>query len=60
MAQQLKDLALSLHWLRLLLWHRFDPWPGTFHMPCVWPKKNELKKYIIRSSRRGSVVNESN
>lgn len=23
-----KGLALSLQWLGLLLWHRFNPWPG--------------------------------
>ena len=33
-----KDPALSLLCLRLLLWHGFDPWPGNFHMPQVWPK----------------------
>ena len=27
MVQQVKDLVLSLLWLRLLLWHRFDSWP---------------------------------
>lgn len=27
--QELKDPVLSLHWLGPLLWHRFDPWPGT-------------------------------
>ena len=32
-AQQFKDLALSLLWLRLLLWCRFDPWPGNFYNP---------------------------
>ena len=26
-----KDLALSLLWLELLLWHRFDPWLRNFH-----------------------------
>ena len=31
MAQQVKDLTLSLLRLRLLLWHRFAPWPGNFH-----------------------------
>ena len=31
--QWLKDLALSL------LWHRFDPWPGNFHVLWAWPKK---------------------
>ena len=32
-AQQVKDQALSLLWLRSQLWHRFDPWPRNFHMP---------------------------
>ena len=31
--QQVKDPALSLKWLGLLLWHGFDPWSGNFHMP---------------------------
>ena len=30
-AQWVKDLAS-------LLWHRFDPRPGNFHMLKVWPK----------------------
>ena len=29
-AQQVKDLALSLQWLGLLLWCEFNPWPGAF------------------------------
>ena len=33
MIQWVKDLALSL------LWHRFDPWPGNFHVPQREPKK---------------------
>ena len=28
--QQVKDPALSLQWLGLLLWLRFNPWPGNF------------------------------
>ena len=33
MAQWVK--SLSLLWLWLLLWHKFefDPWPGNFYMP---------------------------
>ena len=31
-AQQVKDPALSLLWLRSLLWCRFDPWAGKFSM----------------------------
>ena len=27
MVQQVKDLVLSLLWLRSLLWHEFNPWP---------------------------------
>ena len=32
MAEQVKDPALSLQWLR------FDPWPGNFLMPQVRPE----------------------
>ena len=39
MAQQVKDQALSLQWLGLLPWLRFDSWPGNFHMPQAQPKK---------------------
>ena len=35
MGQQVKNPSLSL------LWHRFSPWPGNFHMPWSWPKKSE-------------------
>ena len=46
-AQQIKDLVLSLLWLRSLLWHRFDPWPRKFCMLWVWPKTNKkLPQYI--------------
>ena len=37
--QQVKDPVLPLLWLRSLLWHRFDPWPGNFCMPQAQPKK---------------------
>ena len=40
MVQWVKDLALSLQQLELLLWCRFNPWP----MPQVWPKKKKKKK----------------
>ena len=32
-APWVKDLVLSLQWLR------FDPWPGNFCVPWVWPPK---------------------
>ena len=39
--QWVKDPALSL------LWRGFDPWPGNFLMPWVWPKKKKNKyRYI--------------
>ena len=28
--QWVKDSALSLQWLGMLLWWGFDPWPGNF------------------------------
>ena len=37
--QWVKDPTLSLLWLWLLLWHRFDLWPGNFHIPRAQPKK---------------------
>ena len=43
MAQWVKDLVLSLMWLWLLLWHRFNPCPGNLHMPWAWPKKRKEK-----------------
>ena len=47
MAQQVKDPAMSLQQLRLLLWFGFDPWPGNFHMPWVQPKTNKQKKWSL-------------
>ena len=39
MVQWVKDPALSLQQLRLLLWLGFDPWPRNFHRLRMWPKK---------------------
>ena len=44
MAQQVKDPALSLLWLRSLLWREFDPWPLNFHVPQVRLKKKFFLK----------------
>ena len=54
MAQQVKDPTLSLQWLRLLLWLRFDPWPGNFHM--LRSSQKYIFVYIFRelSLLRGS------
>ena len=40
-AQRVRDLAFSLQWFGLLLWHRFGPWLGNVHKPQVWPKKKK-------------------
>ena len=42
--QWVKDPALPLPWLGLLLWWGFSPWPGNFHMLQACPPKN---KYLI-------------
>lgn len=38
MVHQVKDLAVSLLWLRLL-WLGFRPWPWNFHLLWAQPKK---------------------
>ena len=43
-AQWVKDPVLSLLWLGLILWCRFNAWPRNFHMPWVQPKKLKKKK----------------
>ena len=40
-AQQVKDLVLSLQHLGLLLWCVFDLWPRNIHRPWAQPKKEE-------------------
>ena len=42
MVHLVKELALSLLWLRLLLWHRFDPWTQNFCMPRAQPKVKSM------------------
>ena len=42
-AQGLKELVLSLLWLRSLLQHGFDPWPRNFCMPWAQPNKQTNK-----------------
>ena len=62
-AQWVKNLALSLQRLRVLLWCGFDPWPGNFHMPRAWPKKREKKKKLclcicVSQSVRSPEIND--
>ena len=57
-AQQVKDLALSLLWLRSLLWHWFNPLPRNFHTPWVRPEKNPTQqKSNHKKSPRTSLYN---
>ena len=45
-AQRVKDPVLSL------LWERFDPWPGNFHMLECGPKKKKKKKVKVRRVKK--------
>ena len=46
MAQQVKDLVLSLQQLGLLLWRGFDPWPRNFHILQEGERKKKKKKNV--------------
>ena len=46
MAQQVKDLVLSLQWRSSMLWCGLDLWPRNFHMLQAWPKKGKVKSKI--------------
>ena len=43
-AQWVKDPVKSLVWLGLLLWLRFNPWSGNFHLPQAGKKKKKKGK----------------
>ena len=45
MAQWVKDPLWSLRWLRWLLWHGFNPWPGNFHRLWAQPKKEKKRMH---------------
>ena len=53
MTQWVKDPALSLQQLGLLLWCRFDPWPGNLHMPQVWPPQKRVSIITLFTIRIG-------
>ena len=44
-AQWVKNLALSLHQMGLLLWHGFNPWPRNFHSKLAPQKWLELLQW---------------
>ena len=52
MAQQVKDLALSLQRLG------FNPWPRKFHVPEAWPTKKWKKRIQSRSSPMDWLVKD--
>ena len=54
MVQLVKDLVLSLMWLRLLLWHRFNPWPQEF-LHAMDAVKKEIKKENTVQSQEYTV-----
>ena len=54
MAQWVKDPALSLLWLQLLLWHGTDPWHRNFQM--LWASPLPLSKKKENSSRISLVA----
>ena len=56
--QQVKDPMSSLMWLRLLLWHRFDPCPRNFLMPWAQPKKKRKKKFSFKCTPPVHAFNE--
>ena len=43
-AQQVKDPAVSLLQVGLLLWHRFDTWSGNYNMAQAGSKKTPKNK----------------
>ena len=44
LAQWVKDPALSLQWLRLLMWCRFVSWPWNSHVPPSPPTPPQKKR----------------
>ena len=53
-AQWVKGLVLSLLWLWLLLWHKFDPWLGKFCMP--WVQQQQQKSWVEHEDRVGGFM----
>lgn len=48
MMQQVKDLVLSLQWLGLQLWQRFDPWPQNFCTLQAWLKEGRDETFTCQ------------
>ena len=56
MVQGVKNPALSLQWLGSLLWLRFDPWPGNFHMPQAQQKKRKKTRPRKKGLRSAGLI----
>lgn len=56
MAQQVKDMVLSLQQLGSSLWLGLDPWPGNFHMSQARPKKKFIFKMLHSHPRIPSIL----
>lgn len=52
-AQQVKDLALSLQRLGLLLWHRFNPLPSNFQGHGQKKEKEKEKPLAVKKRMLG-------
>ena len=50
LVQWVKNLVLSLQWLWLLLWQRFDPCPQETPHGMGTAKKKQKKKVVVRMS----------
>ena len=55
-----KDSALSLLWLRLLLWLGFDPGPGDLRHAMDMPKKEKDKYLVINLSKEAKELYSEN
>ena len=57
-AQRVRDLALSLQWLELLVRQGFYPWPGNSHMLQTGKKERgrhlDTETYVHRGKEKGS------
>ena len=56
MAQWIKDMVLSLLWLRLLLWCMFNPWPQNFCMPWVGASRPPATKKEFCRNRETHIL----
>ena len=60
MAQEVKDIALSLLWLWLQLWCGFSPWPGNFCMVRTRQKKKRKKERKKKNKNKSYSLNGVN